>query len=96
MRCVRRLPSKNDSFSRIIYVCFRLSPAYRGETKFSGQLNDFHISDGIRAKVSRKPSEKREIAREGHAHNERESVSEREKEIKREGREEEKKNERGE
>lgn len=29
-------------------------PSYR-ENEFSGQLNDFHISDGIRAKVSRKP-----------------------------------------
>lgn len=28
--------------------------AYR-ENEFSGQLNDFHISNGIRAKVSRKP-----------------------------------------
>lgn len=38
------------------------SSAYRSKTKFSGQLNDFHISAGIRAKVYRahKPKAKRE------------------------------------
>lgn len=38
------------------------------ENEFSGQLNDFHISNGIQAKVSRKPPpirERKEIRTEG-------------------------------
>lgn len=54
---------KKNTYIYNLILCFHhslLAAAAYQENEFSGQLNDFHISNGIRAKVSRKPPPKGE------------------------------------